>query len=381
MPAPVIAAGAKVAASSKTGRNIVGGVLLLPVAMLVGAAVLVGMLVNVMFGGGSAASASGACIPQLGLVEEVRTEVPKWDAEQLTNAAAIMQAAAQLGLTRAAQVLGVQTAIQESTLRVLDYGDQVGPDSRGLFQQRDNWGPLEVRMDPLGSSLLFFEALKKLEGWENMAPEEAIHAVQINERASDYVPRRQDAENIVDAWSKASCTGEVPANVQDAAVQLMALQEAGKVNLQGDNTDQVANLAAGTASANCQVDVRVLQLIILGAEWYGHVAVSDLNRLCRNDCSAGAGNSSMHCKSPSLALDLVNLGGTGLNGADTKSVDFVRRLASVLPTGSGIGQSDCRAKAGVSVQTPGLRQFADGCTHLHLELPLSQDPLNIQQSG
>lgn len=381
MPAPaLLVAGAKVAASSKTGRNVMGGILLLPVAMFVGAAILVGMLVNVMFGGGSAASASGACIPQVGLVEEVRAEVPKWDAEQLTNAAAIMEAASQLGLTRAAQVLGVQTAIQESTLRVLDYGDQVGPDSRGLFQQRDNWGPLEVRMDPLGSSLLFFEALKKIEGWESMPPEEAIHAVQINERASDYIPRRQDAENIVDAWSKASCTGDVPANVQDAAVTIVTLEEAGKVNLQGDNTDQVANLASGTANANCQIDVRVLQLIILGAEWYGQVGVSDLNRLCRGDCSAGAGTSSMHCKSPSLALDLVNLGGTGLDGADTKSVDFVRRLASVLPTGSGIGQSNCRANAGVSVETPGIRQFSDTCHHLHLELPLSDEPLNIQQS-
>lgn len=381
MPAPaLLVAGAKVAASSKTGRNVMGGILLLPVAMFVGAAILVGMLVNVMFGGGSAASASGACIPQVGLVEEVRAEVPKWDAEQLTNAAAIMEAASQLGLTRAAQVLGVQTAIQESTLRVLDYGDQVGPDSRGLFQQRDNWGPLEVRMDPLGSSLLFFEALKKIEGWESMPPEEAIHAVQINERASDYIPRRQDAENIVDAWSKASCTGDVPANVQDAAVTIVTLEEAGKVNLQGDNTDQVANLASGTANANCQIDVRVLQLIILGAEWYGQVGVSDLNRLCRSDCSAGAGTSSMHCKSPSLALDLVNLGGTGLDGADTKSVDFVRRLASVLPTGSGIGQSNCRANAGVSVETPGIRQFSDTCHHLHLELPLSDEPLNIQQS-
>lgn len=383
MPAPAVvaAAGVKAAASSKTGRNLIGGILLLPVAMFIGAAVLVGMLVNVMFGGGSAASASGACIPQVGLVAEVQAEVPKWDGEQLTNAAAIMQAASQLGMTRAAQVLGVQTAIQESTLRVLDYGDQVGPDSRGLFQQRDNWGPLEVRMDPLGSSLLFFEALKKIEGWETLAPEEAIHAVQINERASDYVPRRQDAENIVDAWSKASCTGDVPANVQDAAAALLTLQEAGKVNLQEDNYDQVANLAMGTANANCQIDVRVLQLIVLGAEWYGYVGVSDLNRLCRGDCTAGAGVFSMHCKSPSLALDLVNLGGTGLSGADPKSVDFVRRLAAVLPTGSGIGQSDCRADEGVVVDTPGIRQFPDGCHHLHLELPLSQDPLNIQQSG
>lgn len=382
MPAPVVVvAGAKAAASTKTGRKLILGILLVPVAMVIAAAVVVGMIVNVLFGGGSAASATGACIPQVGLVEEVRAEVPKWDEEQLVNAAAIMQAASELGMTRAAQVLGVQTAIQESTLRVLDYGDEVGPDSRGLFQQRDNWGPLEVRMDPLGSSLLFFEALKKIEGWETMAPEDAIHAVQINERASDYVPRREDAENIVDAWSEASCTGDVPASVRDAAETILVLEQEGKVDLLGDNHSQVANLTLGAGGADCQIDVRVLQLIILGAEWYGQVTVSDLNRLCRGDCTAGAGVFSMHCKSPSLALDLVSLGGGGLDGADPKSVDFVRRLASVLPSGSGIGQSDCRAEAGVVVDTPGIRQFADGCTHLHLELPLSEDPLNLQQSG
>jgi hypothetical protein len=377
MPAPVVVAGAKVAAGSKTGRRLMGGLVLVPVAMVVGAVMVVGVLVNVVFSGGTA-RAAGACIPQLGLVEEVRAEVPKWSAEQLVNAAAIMQAAAQSGLTRTAQVLGVQTAIQESSLRVLGHGDEAGPDSRGLFQQRANWGPLEVRMDPVGSSLLFFDALKKVQGWEGMAPEDAIHTVQVNERASDYVPHRVEAENIVDAWAKASCTGDVPGTVQEAAAAIMGHVGAGQVFLYQDNEQQVANLANGVAGAACQIDVRVLQLIVLGVQWYGHVGVSDLNRLCRNDCSAGAGLFSMHCKSPSLALDLSNLGGTGLTGADAQSVDLVRRLATVLPAGSGIGQWDCRANAGIFIPTPGIRQFPDGCHHLHIELPLTPDPLNIQ---
>ena len=127
--------------------------------------------------------------------------------------------------------------------------------------------------------------------------------------------------------------------------------------------------------------MRVLQLIVLGVEWYGSVGVSDLYRLCRKDCTAGVGVFSMHCKSPSLALDLVSLGGTGLTGADAKSVDFVRRLGEVLPLGSGIGQSDCRAKVGIYVETPGIRQFKDGCHHLHVEQPLSLEPLNLQQSA
>ena len=70
--------------------------------------------------------------------------------EQLQNARYIMHAAYRLGLTVRDQTIGVMTAMGESSLRVLDHGDAVGPDSRGLFQQRANgaWGSYEDRIDP-----------------------------------------------------------------------------------------------------------------------------------------------------------------------------------------------------------------------------------------
>jgi len=381
MPAPVIA-GVKVAAGSKTGRRLILAALLTPVIMAVGAGIAVVMLVNVMFGGGAAANFGAGCIPQVGLLQKVQQELPRFNAEQLTNAAAIMQAASQAGLPRAAQVLGVQAALQESGLRVLGYGDAVGPDSRGLFQQRDNWGPLEVRMDPAGSAGLFFGALKAVPGWESMAPEEAIHTVQVNERASDYVPRRADAEAIVAAWSGASCTANVPATAQEAASQIVAMHAAGKITYLEDKMwKQVIDTANGVPAPNCQIDARVLQLIVLAGQWYSEVRFSDLGRLCVNDCSYGAGVFSMHCKSPDLAVDFISLDGTPSSGADSRSVDFIRRLASVLPQGSGIGQSNCRSAAGDPVETPGLRQFPDTCNHLHIELPLSDAPLTIAPAG
>ena len=49
--------------------------------------------------------------------------------------------------------------LTESSLRNVDHGDTAGPDSRGLFQQRDGWGPLDVRMDPAGAAGLFYAAL------------------------------------------------------------------------------------------------------------------------------------------------------------------------------------------------------------------------------
>ena len=73
-----------------------------------------------------------------------------FDAEQMKNAAGDHEGRADLKLPVAAQLIGVQAAIGESTLRVIDFGDGAGPDSRGLFQQRANgaWGSYEDRMDP-----------------------------------------------------------------------------------------------------------------------------------------------------------------------------------------------------------------------------------------
>lgn len=83
--------------------------------------------------------------------------VEGFSAEQIKNAAAIIQAGASLGMSKRDQIIGVATAIAESSLKVIDYGDAAGPDSRGLFQQRANgaWGSYADRMDPIKSATMF----------------------------------------------------------------------------------------------------------------------------------------------------------------------------------------------------------------------------------
>ena len=102
--------------------------------------------------------------------------------EQLVNAAAIVNAAHDLGLDTCAQVVGVMTAMGESSLRVLDRGDAAGPDSRGLFQQRDNgaWGSYADRMDPATSAANFFRALQEVPDWHSLPPTIAAHRTQRN---------------------------------------------------------------------------------------------------------------------------------------------------------------------------------------------------------
>lgn len=110
------------------------------------------------------------------------TTISGYGREQLVNAAYVIQAGKALNLTVRDQTIGVMTAMGESGLRVLDYGDAVGPDSRGLFQQRDNgaWGSLADRMDPFTSSTNFFKKLATLADRDSLAPTIAANRVQVN---------------------------------------------------------------------------------------------------------------------------------------------------------------------------------------------------------
>src|SRR5699024_11781133 len=64
--------------------------------------------------------------------------------EQLSNAAIIMKAGEEAGLGERAQLIGIMTAMQESTLNNLDGGDR---DSVGLFQQRPSQDRKSTRLN------------------------------------------------------------------------------------------------------------------------------------------------------------------------------------------------------------------------------------------
>jgi hypothetical protein len=93
------------------------------------------------------------------------------------------------------------TAMGESSLRVLDRGDAVGPDSRGLFQQRDNgaWGSYADRMDPATSATNFFRALQGVPDWRSLPPTIAAHRTQRNADPYHYERWWDDAVEVVSA--------------------------------------------------------------------------------------------------------------------------------------------------------------------------------------
>lgn len=142
-------------------------------------------------------------------------------AQQWANAAAIVTQGVADGLPARGLVIGVMTARQESSLINVAYGDIAGPDSRGLFQQRDPWGPLDVRMSPRGAAHLFFTGgrapgtpgLLDLPGWQTMPLWQAANRVQRSAFPTAYARWQTLAGSMVAALVKApsSPAGQVTA--------------------------------------------------------------------------------------------------------------------------------------------------------------------------
>ncbi|MEU8779675.1 hypothetical protein [Streptomyces sp. NPDC048606] len=93
--------------------------------------------------------------------------------------------AKERGLSGRATLIALMTALQESTLLNIDFGDR---DSVGLFQQRPStgWGTKEQIMRPAYSANMFFfggdsgdpPGLTDIQGWDTMPLGTAAQAVQ-----------------------------------------------------------------------------------------------------------------------------------------------------------------------------------------------------------
>ncbi|MEV6332249.1 peptidase M23 [Streptomyces sp. NPDC051909] len=105
--------------------------------------------------------------------------------KQIENAKAIDKVAEHGGMSGQATLVGLMTALQESQLLNIDYGDR---DSLGLFQQRPSqgWGTREQILNPEYASKMFFfgadsgspRGLADIRGWESMPLWKAAATVQ-----------------------------------------------------------------------------------------------------------------------------------------------------------------------------------------------------------
>ena len=107
------------------------------------------------------------------------------DPDQMANAATVSAVGISARMPERAIVVALATAFQESKLHNLTGGDR---DSIGLFQQRPSqgWGTPEQIGDPRYSSTRFYNALRKIQGWEDMRVTDAAQAVQLSAHPDAY---------------------------------------------------------------------------------------------------------------------------------------------------------------------------------------------------
>ena len=141
------------------------------VAVLIAAAGGAGLGVYVWSQQRPATPPTYQCAAMLGEDSETLT------AEQAGYAALIAAVTESRDLPARATTIALATAMQESSLRNLDYGDR---DSLGLFQQRPSmgWGTEAEVQDPYFSTGKFLDALVNVEGWQKMEVTVAAQRVQ-----------------------------------------------------------------------------------------------------------------------------------------------------------------------------------------------------------
>lgn len=168
------------------------------------------------------------------------TEVGAYSQKQLINAAIIINEAKKAEMNQQGAIIGLMTAIQESSLTVLandgswkypegtrimtraqweevrklartslDLPHQgVGHawDALGIMQQRPSagWGTVEQIMNPSYAAQTFFKRLKKVPDWQSLSYELAAEKVQVSGLPDNYAQRRPDAELLYAALQGAT---------------------------------------------------------------------------------------------------------------------------------------------------------------------------------
>ena len=112
---------------------------------------------------------------------------------QLGNAQIIAQVGVSMGVPMPGETIAIATALQESGLENLNYGDR---DSLGLFQQRPSqgWGTPAQILTPTYAAKQFYTQLLQIPGWRSMPTTDAAQAVQRSAFPDAYAKWQGEAQ-------------------------------------------------------------------------------------------------------------------------------------------------------------------------------------------
>ncbi|MER6970231.1 peptidoglycan DD-metalloendopeptidase family protein [Nocardioides sp. NPDC000445] len=171
-----------------------------------------------------------------------------FDTEQIQNARTIVAVGKQSGVPAYGWVIALATAMQESTLRNLNYGDR---DSQGLFQQRpvSGWGSVADITNPVKSAQAFYgvaahtgnTGLLDIPGWRKMQVTAAAQAVQRSAFPLAYAQHEDEARALVAALADGVSAADLTATATDVACT---------IGMAGISTSVVRPIQAGLAVDN-----------------------------------------------------------------------------------------------------------------------------------
>jgi len=135
--------------------------------------------------------------------------------EQAENASLIAAIGVGRGLPARAVSIALATAYQESKIRNLDHGDR---DSLGLFQQRPSqgWGRPDQLQNPHYATNAFYDALEKIDGYQEMRITEAAQRVQRSGFPEAYEDHAADARTLASVLTGFSPGGRFTCVVRES---------------------------------------------------------------------------------------------------------------------------------------------------------------------
>ncbi|HEY6796927.1 MAG TPA: NlpC/P60 family protein [Kineosporiaceae bacterium] len=217
-------------------RALVGTLAGLTVVVLGTFAGVIALLFLSSGGGGSSGTgrSSEGTTPQCSSPVTGLGNVRDLDADQLANAKIIIEVGRSLQIPERGIVVAIATAMQESSLHNIPYGDR---DSVGLFQQRPSsgWGTVAELTTPTISAKKFYAALLTVPGWESMPVTVAAQRVQRSAFPLAYAKWEGLATAVVSAAGVGSprldCTSSIGFSIPTGAAGDMlriALGQQGK---------------------------------------------------------------------------------------------------------------------------------------------------------
>jgi len=201
-----------------------------------------------------------------------------WAPDQASNAAAITAIAVQRGMPPRAATIAIATAMQESKVRNVKFGDR---DSLGLFQQRPSqgWGTAEQILDPEYSTNRFYDALEKVDGYESMDIAQAAQKVQRSAAGDAYAQHEAQARVTASVLSGQTpvglvCALEDPGTAGDTGTAAALLEKdfgvsakegSGTVTVAADDAEQA--WAVGAWAVARAADTGATRVVVGDREW------------------------------------------------------------------------------------------------------------------